>query len=83
MPNNICVVPEVGHDLFDGVGILRRNVSPHCGEEDLGIAYDDRFVVDIVDIYVKFKLLKILMTLQMLIFQEKFVFVIIIFISSQ
>ena len=32
-------------------------------------------------LYMKFKLLKILMTLQMLIFQEKFVFVIIIFIS--
>lgn len=34
-------------------------------------------------LYVKLKLLKILMTLQMLIFQEKFVFVIIIFISLQ
>ena len=32
-------------------------------------------------LYVKLKLLKILMTLQMLIFQEKFLFVIIIFIS--
>ena len=32
-------------------------------------------------LYVKLKLLKILMTLQMLIFQEKFVFVIIILIS--
>ena len=34
-------------------------------------------------LYVKLKLLKILMTLQMLIFQEKFVFVIIILISLQ